>query len=213
MRIMRNTALLAVAMCLAALIVAPTAFAGSVNMTLNGSNTTIVVSGTYAAGVPTIANFSAPNGNYTITFTLPENPSSLASFQSFNPPQGGFDVSADLVFDLNNSATTTTFSGVTVSFFDTLSGDMGGFLFCLDPSCDTEWNLFGGALFDNNNANPTLLTGPITIDQTLSGYFVGGAGPFPFGVAPSATPEPSSLLLLGTGLVGLFGWGRRKVSA
>ena len=213
MRIIRDSALLAFAVCLAALFVAPAAFAGSVNMTLNGSNTTIVVSGTYAAGVPTIPNFSAPNGNYTITFMLPENPSSLASFQSFNPPQGGFDVSADLVFDLNNSATTTTFSGVTVSFFDTLSGDMGGFLFCLDALCDTEWNLFGGALFDNNNANPTLLTGPITIDQTFSGYLVGGAGPFPFGVAPSAVPEPSSLLLLGTGLVGLFGWGRRKFLA
>ena len=99
------------------------------------------------------------------------------------------------------------------NFFDTLSGDLGGFAFCLDPSCHNEWNLFGGALFDNNNANPTLLTGPFTIDQTLSGYFVGGRGPFPFGVAPCATPEPFSLLLLGTGLVVLFGWGRRKFLA
>ncbi|HLJ39844.1 MAG TPA: PEP-CTERM sorting domain-containing protein [Candidatus Acidoferrales bacterium] len=210
MRISRNPAILAAVVCLAALIVTPVALAGSVNMTLNGPNTTIVVSGTYAAAVPTIANFSAPNGDYTITFTLPQNPSSLASFQSF---QGGFDVSGDLTFDLNNSVTTTMFSGVTLNFFDTLNGDLGGFAFCLDAACNTEWNLFGGALFNNNDTNPTFLTGPITIDQTLSGYFVGGAGPFPFGVAPSATPEPSSLLLLGTGLVGLFGWGRRKFLA
>lgn len=97
-----------------------------------------------------------------------------------------------------------------MEFFDTLSGDMGGLLFCLDPSCNTEWNLFGGALFNNNDTNPTLLSGSIPINQTRSAYFVGGAGPFPFGVVPATTPERSSLLARGTGLVGLFGWGRPK---
>ncbi|MHB8640253.1 MAG: PEP-CTERM sorting domain-containing protein [Candidatus Acidiferrales bacterium] len=40
-----------------------------------------------------------------------------------------------------------------------------------------------------------------------------GQGSFPFGAAPSPTPEPSSLLLLGTGLLGLATWGRRKFLA
>src|SRR5579864_2181749 len=210
MRILRTYALLAVAVCMAGLFVAPAAFAGAVDLTPSGANTIITISGTYASTVPTFGGIAAPGGTYTITFTLPTMASSAPGFVSFAPPAGGFSADANLVFDLNGSSTTTTFSNVTVGFFDTVGGGMGGLLFCLDPSCNTEWNLFGGALFDNNDANPTFLSGSISINQTLSGYFINGAGPFPFGTAPAATPEPSSLLLLGTGLVGLFGWGRRK---
>src|SRR5579864_8612605 len=138
MRILRNSALLAVAVCVAALFVGPTALAGSVDLTPSGANTIITISGTYASTAPTFGGISSPNGTYTITFTLPTMASSAPGFVSFAPPQGGFNADADLIFDLNGSATTTTFSNVTVEFFDTLSGDMGGLVFCLDPSCNTE---------------------------------------------------------------------------
>lgn len=77
---------------------------------------------------------------------------------------------------------------------------------CLSQACNPItiapdfWDVLGDQLFSGSLSNPTFISGTPNIDLANSGYQI-------------TTPEPSSLLLLGTGLVGLIGWGRRKFLA
>ncbi len=113
---------------------------------------------------------------------------------------GVAEIEATLAFDIPEILATGESDGGWVSFFGIVTG--GGLIW--DDSSLPDEFVYAGQLIsvDFNDLLGITLDSTVTVTASVTNL---GAAP-----APAPVPEPATMLLFGSGLAGLAGYGRRK---
>jgi hypothetical protein len=167
----------------------------------------------FGSGAPTTLE-SAPGATFSYSFLISSMPA-INFVTNFTGPDCGFDaVFSDFRYTLNGVSAAV--SGPDVEFFGYVVPGSADIAPNANLDEDNFYLIFANSAeaFTGTFENPIITPGIYPIDPTQSFFqpdfnFDDGT-PISGDLVISETPEPSSLVLLGTGLAGLGGMLRRK---